>query len=87
MDVNEAGHQVDSTKYRGLIGSLLYLAASRLDIKFGVCLCARFQSNLKESHFKLQRGFLSIRKGKIMFDYGIQMSLTLLLVGFQILTM
>ena len=32
MDVDEAGKQVDSTKYRGLIGSLLYLTASRPDI-------------------------------------------------------
>ena len=29
---------------------LLYLTASRLDIMFSVCLCARFQSCLKESH-------------------------------------
>jgi len=42
MDVDEAGNQVDSTKYRGLIGSLLYLTASRSDIQFGVYLCARF---------------------------------------------
>ena len=29
MDADEAGQQVDSTKYRALIGSLLYLTASR----------------------------------------------------------
>jgi len=45
MDADEARNQVDSTKYNGSIGSLLYLTASRLDIQFGVCLCARFQSN------------------------------------------
>lgn len=33
-----------------MIGSLLYLTASRLDIMFSVCLCARFQSCPKESH-------------------------------------
>ncbi|GJY14079.1 retrovirus-related pol polyprotein from transposon TNT 1-94 [Tanacetum coccineum] len=33
---------VDSTKYRGMIGSLLYLTASRPDIMFSVCLCAHF---------------------------------------------
>jgi len=33
-----------------MIGSLLYLTASRPDIMFGVCLCARFQSSPKESH-------------------------------------
>ena len=33
-----------------MIGSLLYLMASRLDILFSVCLCAKFQSCPKESH-------------------------------------
>jgi len=32
MDADEAENQVDSTKYRGLIGSLLYLTTSRPDI-------------------------------------------------------
>ena len=36
--------------YRGMIRSLLYITASRLDIMFATCLCARFQSNPKESH-------------------------------------
>ena len=46
----EAGESVDSTKYRGMIGSLLYLTASRPDIMFSVCLCARFQEDPKTSH-------------------------------------
>ncbi|PKU83003.1 putative mitochondrial protein [Dendrobium catenatum] len=33
-----------------MIGSLLYLIASRRDIMFSVCLCARFQADPKESH-------------------------------------
>ncbi|PKA62759.1 Retrovirus-related Pol polyprotein from transposon TNT 1-94 [Apostasia shenzhenica] len=33
-----------------MIGSLLYLTASRPDIVFSVCMCARFQSNPKKSH-------------------------------------
>ena len=36
--------------YRGMIGSLLYLTTSRPDILFSVCLCARFQSDPRESH-------------------------------------
>ena len=48
LDVDEKGKSVDQKQYRGMIGSLLYLTASRLDILFSVCLCARFQSNPKE---------------------------------------
>jgi hypothetical protein len=33
-----------------MTGSLLYLTASRPDIMFSVCMCARFQANPKESH-------------------------------------
>jgi len=63
MDADEASQPVDSTKYRGLIGSLLYLTTSRPDIQFGVCLCARFQANPKESHFKAAKRILKYLKG------------------------
>nr|GEV79732.1 copia protein [Tanacetum cinerariifolium] len=43
---------VDSSKYRGMIGSLLYLTASGADIMFIVCLCARFQENPKTTHLE-----------------------------------
>jgi hypothetical protein len=34
--------------YRSMIGSLLYLCASRPDIILSVCMCARFQAAPKE---------------------------------------
>ena len=63
LDADEDGQPMDSTKYRGLIGSLLYLITSRPDIQFGVCLCARFQANPKESHFKATKRILKYLKG------------------------
>ena len=50
LDADEVGKAVDQRTYIGMIGSLLYLTASRPDIQFSVCLCARFQANSKESH-------------------------------------
>ncbi|XP_052626719.1 uncharacterized mitochondrial protein AtMg00810-like [Lactuca sativa] len=41
---------IDEKKYRGLIGSLLYLTTSHLDIMFSTCLCSRFQVTPKMSH-------------------------------------
>ncbi|GJV19975.1 retrovirus-related pol polyprotein from transposon TNT 1-94 [Tanacetum coccineum] len=49
---DEEYESVDSTKYRGMIGSLLYLTTSRPDIMFSVCLCARFQEAPKTSHLE-----------------------------------
>ncbi|GKE43852.1 hypothetical protein Tco_1471136, partial [Tanacetum coccineum] len=45
-----AGKPVNETLYRRMIGSLMYLTASRPDIQFSTCICARYQSNPKESH-------------------------------------
>jgi len=83
MDADEAGQQVDSTKYRGLIGSLLYLTASRLDIQFGVCLCARFQSNPKESHFKAAKRILKYLKGTTNFGLWYPNESKIVLSGFS----
>jgi len=63
MNADEAGNQVDSTKYRRLISSLLYLTASRPNIQFRVGLCFRFQSNPKESHIKAAKRILKYMKG------------------------
>ncbi|GJZ40806.1 hypothetical protein Tco_0587692 [Tanacetum coccineum] len=49
---DDEADSVDSSKYRGMIGSLLYLTASRPDIMFSVCLCARFQENPKTTHLE-----------------------------------
>jgi hypothetical protein len=50
LDLNEEGKSVDQKLYRSMIGSLLYLFASRPDIMLSVCMCARFQANPKECH-------------------------------------
>ena len=47
---DDKSKEVDEKLYRDMIESILYLTASRLDIMFNVCLCARFQSCPRESH-------------------------------------
>ncbi|GKB96954.1 integrase, catalytic region, zinc finger, CCHC-type containing protein [Tanacetum coccineum] len=42
LDADPQGKEVDPTRYRGMISSLMYLTASRPDLVFVVCMCARF---------------------------------------------
>jgi len=50
LDLNEDDKPVDQKVYRSMIGSLLYLCASRPDIMLSVCMCASFQANPRECH-------------------------------------
>ena len=61
--------EVDPTLYQSMIGSLLYLTASRPDIPFSVGVCARFQVAPKESHLTAVKRIIHYINGT--FDYGI----------------
>jgi hypothetical protein len=52
LDLDTGGKSVDQKVYWSMIGSLLYLCASRPDIMLSVCMCARFQADPKEVHLK-----------------------------------
>nr|XP_043611595.1 secreted RxLR effector protein 161-like [Erigeron canadensis] len=56
--------EADPTRYRAMIGSLMYLKASRPNIMFAVCMCARYQSCPRESHMKAVKRYLRYLKGK-----------------------
>ncbi|GJW54634.1 hypothetical protein Tco_0098719 [Tanacetum coccineum] len=60
---DEDAEPIDDTKYRGMIGSLLYLTASRPNIMFSVCLCVRFQEAPKTSHLKAVKRIFRYIKG------------------------
>ncbi|WVZ75916.1 hypothetical protein U9M48_023934 [Paspalum notatum var. saurae] len=50
LDADEDREAVDQKEFRGMVGSLLYLTATRPDIQFAVCLCARYQASPRTSH-------------------------------------
>ncbi|GJT26178.1 hypothetical protein Tco_0906453 [Tanacetum coccineum] len=60
---DDESDSVDSSKYRGMIGSLLYLTTSRPDIMFSVCLCARFQENPKTTHLEVVKCIFGYIRG------------------------
>jgi hypothetical protein len=51
-DLDLGGTSIDQKVYRSMIGSLLYLCASRPDIMLSVCMCARFQAVPKDYHLR-----------------------------------
>ncbi|KAJ9567763.1 hypothetical protein OSB04_003729 [Centaurea solstitialis] len=58
------GEEVDVHHYRSMIGSLMYLTASRPDIMFAVCVCARYQVRPKESHLHAVKRIFKYLKGQ-----------------------
>ncbi|GJX62072.1 retrovirus-related pol polyprotein from transposon TNT 1-94 [Tanacetum coccineum] len=57
------GKSVNEASYRGMIGSLMYLTTTRPDIQFSIVLCARYQSNPKESYLIVVKRILKYLKG------------------------
>ena len=62
MIVEESDPLVNQTMYREIIGSLLYLTASRPDIVYSVGKCARFQACPRDSHLKAAKRILRYLK-------------------------
>nr|GEY25720.1 hypothetical protein [Tanacetum cinerariifolium] len=52
LDLDQNGTPVDATKYRSMIGALMYLTSSRPKIVHATCLCARYQAKPTEKHLK-----------------------------------
>nr|GEZ80412.1 retrovirus-related Pol polyprotein from transposon TNT 1-94 [Tanacetum cinerariifolium] len=50
LDEDREWKAVDPLYYRGMIGTLLYLTASRPDLQFAICMCARYQARPTEKH-------------------------------------
>nr|GEW48182.1 hypothetical protein [Tanacetum cinerariifolium] len=50
LDEDKEGKAVDPSYYHGMIGTLFYLTASRPDLQFAICMCARYQARPIEKH-------------------------------------
>ena len=69
LTIDLLGKSIDSSLYKSMIDSLLYLTASRPDISYSVEVCARYQVNPKESHMiTLKR---VIKYVKTTIDFGV----------------
>jgi hypothetical protein len=62
LDSDTSGNMVDQKMYRSMIGSLLYVTASRPDVMFSVCIYARFQASPRASYLKATKRILRYLK-------------------------
>ncbi|GJX23206.1 retrovirus-related pol polyprotein from transposon TNT 1-94 [Tanacetum coccineum] len=65
LDEDTQGKAVDPTYYHGMIGTLMYLTASRPDLTFSVCMCARYQAKPTEKHLYAVKRIFKYLQGTV----------------------
>ncbi|GJS64093.1 retrovirus-related pol polyprotein from transposon TNT 1-94 [Tanacetum coccineum] len=59
------GKAIDPSHYHDMIGTLLYLTASRPDLQFSICMCARYQARPTEKHLNAIKTIFRYLKGTV----------------------
>ncbi|GJU22460.1 hypothetical protein Tco_1155802 [Tanacetum coccineum] len=65
LNEDKEGKAVDLSHYRGMIDTLLYITASRPDLQFAICMCARYQARPTEKHLHAVKRIFRYLKGTI----------------------
>ncbi|GJT43720.1 hypothetical protein Tco_0952435 [Tanacetum coccineum] len=65
LNEDPQGKSVDPTRYRGMIGTLMYLTSSRPDLVFVVCMCARYQAKPTKKHLHAVKRIFRYLRGTI----------------------
>ncbi|GKG08980.1 hypothetical protein Tco_0334812, partial [Tanacetum coccineum] len=65
LDEDKEGKAIDLSHYRVMIGTLLYLTASRPDLQFAICMCSRYQARPTEKHLHAVKRIFQYLKGTV----------------------
>ncbi|GKF18578.1 hypothetical protein Tco_0063496 [Tanacetum coccineum] len=65
LDEDTQGKAVDPTHYHGIIGTLMYLTASRPYLTFVVCMCAWYQAKPTEKHLHAVKRIFKYLRGTV----------------------
>nr|GEY91266.1 retrovirus-related Pol polyprotein from transposon TNT 1-94 [Tanacetum cinerariifolium] len=65
LDEDGEGKAVDPSHYHGMIGTLLYLTASRPYLQFAICMCARYQARPTEKHVHAVKRIFRYLRGTV----------------------
>nr|GFC24055.1 copia protein [Tanacetum cinerariifolium] len=69
LDEDPFGIPVDQTRFRSMVGSLMYLIASKPDLVFAVCMCARYQAKPTKKHLEALKRVFQYLKGTINWGF------------------
>nr|GEV25923.1 retrovirus-related Pol polyprotein from transposon TNT 1-94 [Tanacetum cinerariifolium] len=65
LDEDKEGKAVDLSHYRGMIGTLFYLIASRPDLQFAICMCARYQDRPTKKYLHAVKRIFRYLRGTV----------------------
>nr|GEV56314.1 retrovirus-related Pol polyprotein from transposon TNT 1-94 [Tanacetum cinerariifolium] len=82
LDEDALGILVDQTRFRSMVGSLMYLAASRPDLVFAMCMCARYQASPIKKHLEAIKRIFWYLRGTINWDLWYPKDTTMALMAY-----
>nr|GEU89041.1 retrovirus-related Pol polyprotein from transposon TNT 1-94 [Tanacetum cinerariifolium] len=82
LDEDKEGKVVDPSHYHGMIGTLLYLTASRPDLQFSIFMCARYQAQPTENHLHAVKRIFWYLRGTVNRGLWYLKDSSIALIGF-----
>ena len=82
LEADDEGEKVSKKLYRGMIGSLLYLIASRPNIQLSMGICTRFQSNPKQSRLNIIKRILRYLVGTTNLNLWYEKGTAYVVIGY-----
>nr|GEY28301.1 uncharacterized mitochondrial protein AtMg00810-like [Tanacetum cinerariifolium] len=65
LDEDTKGKTIDPSHYHGMIGTLLYVTASRPDLQFAICMCVQYQARPTEKHLHAVKMIFRYLRGTV----------------------
>ncbi|GKA42596.1 hypothetical protein Tco_0735256 [Tanacetum coccineum] len=83
LDEDTQRKVIDPTHYRGMIGTLMYLTASRPDLTFVVCMYARYQAKPTENHLHTVKRIFKYLRGTLNRGLGYPKDSSIVLTAYE----
>nr|GEX84557.1 hypothetical protein [Tanacetum cinerariifolium] len=82
LDEDPLGISVDQTQFQGIVSSLMYLTASRSDLAFVMCMCARYHTKPTKKHLKAIKRVFRYLRGTINWGLWYQKDTAMALTAY-----